>query len=379
MTIFKLPDLGEGLPDAEIHEWYVSEGDIVKIDQPLVSMETAKAVVDIPSPICGRIAKLYGKPRDIILTGAPLIEFITEKTANSVNIAPQKDTGTVVGIIESSDTVLVESPTGVAVQKRTTGVKATPAVRMLANTLQVNLDTIHGTGPGGTITTEDVKAAATTLKTHVQQPVGEVLHGARRAMAQYMAQSHAQVVPVTLMEDADLHRWPEKMDITLRLMQAIVAACKAEPTLNAHFHGETLTRQLRKEINLAIAVDTPTGLYAPTIKDAANQSAQSLRSTVDTFKNKAKTHAFTPADLQDATITLSNFGTITGRYANPIIVPPTVAIIGIGKTRPMVVAVAGKPAVHPIMPISLSFDHRAATGGEAARFMAAFIQCLEEV
>src|ERR1700688_3232742 len=113
MTIFKLPDLGEGLPDAEIHEWYVAEGDEVKIDQPLVAMETAKAVVDVPSPVSGRIVKLHGKPGDIIQTGAPLIEFVSDKPASP---PPSKDTGTVVGVIETSDTVLVESPTGIAVQ-----------------------------------------------------------------------------------------------------------------------------------------------------------------------------------------------------------------------------------------------------------------------
>lgn len=375
MTIFKLPDLGEGLPDAEIHEWYVAEGDLVKIDQPLVAMETAKAVVDIPSPVSGRIKKLHGKPKDIIQTGAPLIEFASEKTSAKQD-KKSKDTGTVVGVIETSDTVLVESPTGVAVQKRTSNIKATPVVRMLATTLQVDLNKIQGTGLNGVITADDVKKASTA--TTSTQFCGETLHGARRTMAQYMAQSHAQVVSVTLMEDADLHQWLDKTDVTLRLIQAIIAACKTEPSLNAHFYGDILSRKLYKEINLAIAVDTPAGLYTPVIKDAANQSAAQLRKNIDTFKNKAKTQSFAPSDLQNATITLSNFGTISGRYANPIIVPPTVAIIGIGKTRPVVVAANGKPAVHLIMPISLSFDHRAATGGEAARFMAALIESLEK-
>lgn len=375
MTIFTLPDLGEGLPEAEIHAWYISEGDIVTIDQPLVSMETAKAVVDIPSPVAGRIKKLHGKPGDIIQTGAPLIEF-----SNHASPTQDSDAGTVVGAIETNHALLVESATGVATssQKSTKNVKATPAVRMLANTLGVALDRVTGTGVNGTITSEDVKHAAegATASTETR---GDAVHGARRAMAHNMAQSHAQVVPVTLIEDADIHRWAEKTDTTLRLIQAIVHACKTEPALNAHFFTTpTLRYHCWEEINLGIAVDTPGGLYVPVIKDVATHSAESLRATLNTFKEKAKSQSFVPADLSSATITLSNFGSIIGRYANPIVVPPTIAIIGIGKTRPCVVAWEGKPAIHPVMPISITFDHRAATGGEAARFMMALIQDLEK-
>ncbi len=373
MTIFKLPDLGEGLQEAEIHEWHIKEGDEVTIDQPLVSMETAKAVVDIPSPVEGRIVKLHGKPGDVIQTGAPLIEFLGKN-------APAKDAGTVVGNIETSDAILMESATGIAValKKTTQQIKATPAVRMLATNLKVDLNTVHGTGPNGAITAEDVKQATGSLKP-TDKSQGEIVHGTRRMMARNMAQAHAEVAAVTLMEDADLHRWPDKVDVTLRLIQAILHACKMEPTLNAHFYNgnEEIRRQLWTEINLGIAVDTPGGLYVPVIQDAASQSPESLRASINTFKEKAKTQSFSPADLSHATITLSNFGSIAGRYANPIVVPPTVAIIGIGKTRPQVVAFEGTPAVHPVMPISLTFDHRAATGGEAARFMAALVESLE--
>jgi len=397
MTTFKLPDLGEGLPDAEIHEWYVAQGDTVKVDQPLVAMETAKAVVDVPSPFTGKVLKLCGKKGDMIQTGAALVEFEEEKPAQQTKVAAtvgsqETDKGTVVGVIESGHVVLVESPTGIAVKTSSAAVKATPAVRMLANTLGVDLTAVVGSGPGSVITTEDVKRVALAA-THVsnkdgiskQKPtvplkdtLGEPLRGARRTMAQVMANSHAQVVPVTLTEDADMHRWPDKIDITLRIIQAIIAACQAEPILNAHFYGETLSHALRKEINLGIAVDTPEGLYVPVIRDIARLSTISLRETINAFKEKAKTNAFSPQELQDNTITLSNFGTIIGRYANPIVVPPTVAILGIGKLRYQVVAEVGKPAIHPVLPISLTFDHRAVTGGEAARFLAAFIDCIEQ-
>ncbi len=228
------------------------------------------------------------------------------------------------------------------------------------------------------MTTEDVnRAAAQEGVTAKSEPVGEPLHGVRRVMAEQMAKSHAEVVPVTLTEQADLHRWPQKTDVTLRIIRAVIAACKAEPLLNAHFYGASTSRKLWTEINLGIAVDTPAGLYVPVIKDVASQSPESLRATLNSFKEKAKTQSFSPAELQNATITLSNFGTIAGIYASPIIVPPTVAIIGIGKSRPMVVAHEGQPVVHTIMPLSLTFDHRIATGGEAARFLGVLVRELE--
>ncbi len=379
MTVFKLPDLGEGLPDAEIHQWYVKEGDEVKLDQPLVAMETAKAVVDVPSPYTGRIVTLHGKVGDIIPTGQPLVTYAIageaepSSAAQASKVETQIDSGTVVGVIETSDVILQESATGIQVstQSRST-IKATPAIRALANKLKVDLANISGTGPGGTISAEDVHRAAEAVPTE-----GEPLRGVRRIMALQMAKSHAEVVPVTLMDDADIHHWPQKIDITARLIQAIIAACQAEPGLNAHFYTSSLSCKHYAQINVGIAVDTPAGLYVPVLKDVANQSAETLRAQLNTLKEKAKAQAFTPEDLKDATITLSNFGTIAGRYANPIIVPPTVAIIGIGKTRAQPVAHDEKVAVHKIMPICLTFDHRAATGGEAARFLAALLANLE--
>jgi pyruvate dehydrogenase E2 component (dihydrolipoamide acetyltransferase) len=381
MSIFKLPDLGEGLPDAEIREWFVNEGDEVSLDQPLVSMETAKALVDIPSPFAGRVLKCYGKAGDVISTGAPLIEFVLENAPARPPHATT-DTGTVVGTIEATNTLLQESPTGIVIKTQaSTQGRATPTIRALANKLGVDLSQLTGTGARGTITADDVTKAAvlpsSSSPSTTPTMIGEPLHGNRRIMAQQMAKSHREVVPVTLVEDADLHRWPENTDVTIRLIQAIVAASKAESILNAHFHGETLSMQLWDEVNIGLAVDTKAGLYVPVIKHVDKKSPIEIREALNALKQKALTQSFSPEDLKGATITLSNFGTIAGRYANPIVVPPSVAIIGVGKSRPTVIAKDGKPVIHTIMPISLTFDHRAATGGEAARFLAALIADLE--
>lgn len=368
MKIFYLPDLGEGLPDAEIREWLIKEGDEVKVDQPIVSMETAKALVDVPSPYQGRIAKLYGDAGDIIKTGNPLVGYESDQK--------EADSGTVVGSIEVGNKVLNESPTGIQPQDRSAaGIRVTPAIRVLAKQLNVDLAAVTGTGPQGSITAQDVKNAgeqSTTLT-----PGFEELHGARRAMATTMALAHANVVPVTLCDDADINHFDANEDLTLRIIRAVVAACKAENALNAHFDGKNLSRRVFSEINLGLAVDTPKGLYVPVIKQAETLSKAQLRQQINEFKEQAKQQNFAKESLQGATITLSNFGVFVGRYASPIVVPPTVAILAIGKLRDEVVAVNGQATVHKIMPISLTFDHRAITGGEAARFLAAFIEDLQ--
>lgn len=365
MIIFKLPDLGEGLPDAEIQQWYVAEGDDVKIDQPIVAMETAKAVVDVPSPQAGRIAKLYGKPGDVIKTGEPLLAYEGEEV---------KDAGAV-GEIQRSDVLPEMAQVPIEKASGRLAVKAIPAVRALAVQLKVDLNTVTATGSGGAITADDVRRAASAI---AQPEAGEALHGARRMMALQMAKSHTEVVPVTLTEDADLCQWPEDTDTTVRLIRAIIAGCAAVPVLNAHFYGSTPSIQIHKEINLGIAVDTPEALYVPVIKNAAHQTDQQLREIINHFKAKAKAHHFIPDDLKGATITLTNFGTIAGRYSTPIILPPMVAIVGFGKKRSAVVACKEQVAIHPILPVSLSFDHRAITGGEGARFLAALLESLEK-
>ena len=370
--IFNLPDLGEGLAEAEIREWYVKEGDTVNAEQPLVSVETAKAVVDVPSPHAGKIAKLYGKSGDIIQTGKPLVEF------SDVTSGSRGDTGTVVGKVEIGHKILKEEATGIQTKKsESTTIKASPAVRAHAKKLNVDLANIKGSGPQGSITLEDVSGASSSTATP-EKTLGEALHGVRRYMAINMALAHREIVPVTLMDDADIDHWPKGTDISVRIIRAIIAGCAAEPALNAHFDGKSISRQLFTDVNLGLAIDMPNSLYVPVIKTVNKKSDAEIRQQIDQFKKQAQQQNFSPADLQGGTITLSNFGMLAGRYANPIIVPPTVAIIGVGKLHTGVVAVDGKPVAHRLIPLSLSFDHRAATGGEAARFLAAMIADLQK-
>ena len=385
MKIFHLPDLGEGLAEAEVREWYVKEGDVVAVDQPLVSMETAKAVVDVPSPYAGKIIKLYGKANEIIKTGAPFISFEIEGEI----VSKEKDKGSVVGKLETSAKTWDDSNVIIGSAKtRSPAVKVMPAARVLATQLNINLNNVTPTGPQGLITPDDVKNHMNhkqqTGASAIQAPAQfggktEALHGVRRMMAQAMMQSHRDIVPVTIVEDADISHLPPKTDMTVLLLKAMVAAAKAEPAMNAWFDGKSLEVKRFDDVNIGLAVDTPEGLFVPVIKKAQALSDTDMRAKIEIYKISVKDRSIPAADMQGATITLSNFGTIAGRYATPIIVPPAVAILGCGRSRDAVNITNGEIKAGRVLPLSLTFDHRAATGGEATRYLAAVIKYLHEV
>ena len=361
MTIFALPDLGEGLHEAEIVAWHVAGGDHVVADQPLVSVETDKAVVEVPSPQAGRIARLCARTGEHIKTGAPLVEF--EEGAHA-------DPGAVVGELTTAAAkparAVTIAPAGES------GVKAAPAVRARGRELGVDLAHVVATGPGGTITLRDLEAIAPA-------PDGaEPLRGVRRAMALNMMRSVKQVAAATVLDDADIGGWRADEDVTIRLIRAIVAGCKAAPDLNAWYDSAAMERQLQASIDLGIAVDTDDGLIVPVLRDAGRRPPAELRRALDTLKADVRARKVPPAELKGQTITLSNFGMLAGRYAALAILPPQVAILGAGRARPAVLPVNGAPAVRRILPLSLTFDHRVVTGGEAARFLRAAIDDLEQ-
>lgn len=369
MDIFNLPDLGEGLPDAEIHEWFVKEGDTVTLDQPLVSMETAKAVVDVPCPQDGVIVKLFGKPGDIIKTGMPLVGF-------EAVIEARVDKGTVVGNLEESHDVSIDTFTIGSSATRHSRSKATPAMRLLAKQLQVNIKDIIGSSEHGVITREDIEKAAQQAN---PLPEGfEPLRGVRRAMLNSMIQSHKDVVPVSIFDEADIHNWELGDDITVRLIQAITKACQKEPALNAWFNTAHHARKCFNEVHLGLAMDSDEGLFVPVIEHADTLSPNELREAVNNYKKAVQNRSVPAENLKGATFTLSNFGKFAGRFASPIIVPPMVAILAVGRLYEAPVLKDGHLEAHRLLPLSLSFDHRAVTGGEATRFLGAVIEALQE-
>jgi 2-oxoisovalerate dehydrogenase E2 component (dihydrolipoyl transacylase) len=383
MSTFRLPDLGEGLAEAEIVEWHVKVGDHVRVDQPMVSVETAKAVVEVPAPFSGVVTALRGGPGDIVLTGAALIEF---------------DSGTVVGSMPSTSEEEYEELSlaggGAHRQKSQRALaRAMPAARSLAKRLGVDLAAVQGSGRAGLITLDDVlqnanmsiasggapasPAARAIAAAAPSDGTVEPLRGVRRAMAQSMSLSRDQVPGSTVCDDADIHGWSRRGDYMLRLMRAMVAAWRAEPALNAWYDPMAQSRLLVAHIDLAIAVDTPGGLIVPVVRSVEKKSPDELRAAIALQKEAAHRRSTQPEDLRDFTLMLSNFGTLAGRYGIPLVVPPAVAILGAGKVRDDAVVVGGLVQAHRRMPLSLSFDHRCITGGEACRFLAAVIGDLE--
>ena len=367
MKIFNLPDLGEGLPDAEIQHWHVKVGDEVQIDQVLVSVETAKALVEVPAPYTGKIAKLFGDIGDVIATGHPLIGF-TEATS-------QENAATVAGTLKTSHDILEEPVLGLAPNARTAALQATPAVRALARQHQVNLSDIKGSGPQGLITKQDILQQASGIKLSVEKDdVIAPLHGIQRRMTKTLAQAHATVVPVTLCEDAIVAHWSTQEDASVRIIRAISAACIHEPILNSWFDGHQIVQ--KSKINLGLALDTAEGLYVPVLRDITQYDDTGLRQQIDSFKQQAQNHTIPAEDMQGASFTLSNFGSLMGRYASPMIVPPQVAILGVGRLREQACVVDGGIVAQRVLPLSLTIDHRVITGGQAARFLKALIEAL---
>lgn len=451
---FHLPDLGEGLPDATIVEWFVKEGDVIRLDEPLVSMETAKAVVEVPSPVSGKVVKLAGAAGDVVVTGSMLAVFepdaslpqraegqdtghhhgpsksavvgatsVANPASDAASIATdaapteaEADAGTVVGAMQSSNAVHTEQAIAVG------GVKAMPAVRAMAKKLGVDLARVHASGADGAVTMQDVKRAAadgsargatapapapaparniapaaapaplaTPQRTALSasgkpmrtQPPGvsvsgqpEQLKGVRRNMARVMADAHAKVVPTTLSDDADIHAWTPGNDMTGRLVRAIVRACRTVPAMNAWFDGEKLTRTLHPHVDIGIAVDTDDGLFVPALRNADLLETGGVRESINRLRAQVEDRSIPPSELTGYTISLSNFGMFAGRYATPVVVPPCVAIVAAGRARHQVTPVMGGFESHKVIPLSVTFDHRACTGGEAARFLKALIDDL---
>lgn len=370
MTIFYLPDLGEGLAEAEIREWYVNVGDTVVVDQPLLSVETAKAVVDVPSPYAGRIEKLYGRVYELVKTHAPLVKFSGEQ-----------DQGSIVGKLEeSADALQTETLFSENASSYADRLKISPLVRALAKRLAINLEEVMPSGPNGKITLKDVKRSADQqgLSRESTLAEGEALHGVRRTMALKMSVAHTEIAQITIMDDADIGHLPISADITVLVLQAIAAAVQHEPALNAWFDGKSLQRQLFTEVNIGIAIDTPAGLFVPVVKSVNTLSSLTLREQINVYKTAVLSRSLAAADMQGATIALSNYGSLAGKYATPMVAPPLVAILGCGRIYAAPVIRQGKVIASRLLPLALSADHRAVTGGEAARFLAAVKLYLEE-
>ena len=406
---FRFPDIGEGLTEGEIIRWLVKEGDEIKEGQPLVEVETDKALAEIPSPKTGVILKILAKEKEVVKVGQVIIIF-GEKGETLAALPPRPKSVGVVGELEEAPEEIpavaakAEPVKPVLVSEH---VMATPAVRALAKELGVEINKVRGAGPEGRVLERDVRQVAEGK----EKPVEEVkkpakvkkydlygyveripLRGVRRSIAKAMVRSKFTAPHVTTMDEADVtelwkirekeKKTAEKKGIKLTILPFIIKAAIAglmeHPYLNSTLDDENEEIILKKYFNIGFATDTPEGLMVPVVKNAKEKSILQLAEELTQLAEKARNRTIDLADLKGGTFTITNYGALGGIYGTPIINHPEVAILGVGKIKDMPVVRDGKIEIRKILHLALSFDHRVVDGGEAARFLNTIIARLED-
>jgi pyruvate dehydrogenase E2 component (dihydrolipoamide acetyltransferase) len=429
---FRLPDIGEGLTEAEIVRWLVPEGERVEADQPVVEVETDKAVVEIPSPFAGIVIRHGGVEGETLAVGSVLVVIgeAGESGDAAIPLAPVEQPSVasaapIVGTLseEAEDLSARRFDASEADQ-----VKALPIVRKMAREMGVNLTQVEGSGSEGRITREDVLAAVSSPRSEatsgeaapkategvlgevrpvpepepepepepapegVAQPsitedVRRPMSRLRKTIAANMARSWAEIPHVTTFDDIDATRLLEirsalgarydvKLPLEALLVKAIIPALETFPEFNATLDGDELI--LHTAHDIGIAVDTPDGLLVAVIRDAGSQGVLALASEVRRLGEGAKARSLSPDELIGQTFTLSNIGALGGGQGTPIVPPGTTAILSVGRAQEKAIVIDGELAIAPVMPLSLSYDHRVIDGGLGRRFMALVRENLEE-
>lgn len=371
---FILPDLGEGITEGEIRKWIVKEGDSVEEHQTVLELETDKAVVEVPSPKKGKVMKINKEEGEIVKVGEVLMTITEEgevaeerpKSVSVVGVLPEEEEGAVL---------------------------ATPAVRAFAKELRVNLKTLKGSGPGGSITKEDViKASEKTKKAEDQYGIVErvLLKGIRRTISKNLMIAQQTTVFVTVMEEADVTelwniREREKKALQEKgihltflpfFIKAVQHSLKEHPFLNASIDGEEII--IKKYYNIGIAVDTPDGLIVAVIKDVDKKPVRELASEIQDLSQKARERKIKLEDLRGSSFTFSNWGHFGGTFATPVINYPDAAILGTGRISDKPWVKEGQIVIRKILPLSLTFDHRITDGADASTFLSKVVHYLED-
>jgi pyruvate dehydrogenase E2 component (dihydrolipoamide acetyltransferase) len=377
---FVLPDLGEGITEGEVRKLLVKEGDAIEEHQTILEIETDKAIVEVPSPKKGRVLKINKDIGDMAKVGEVLMTIAEEGEA--VEEKPKAEerpkSVSVVGVLPEEEEIL-----------------ATPAVRAMAKELGVKIETIKGSGPGGSITKEDViEASEKAKKAEDQYGVIEriPIRGLRRTIAKNLIASQKTTAFVTGMDEADITelwnlREREKkamIDKGIHLtflpffIKAVHHALAEHPLLNASVDEEKEEIIIKKYYNIGIAVDTPDGLMVPVIKDADKKTILELAKEIQDLSQKARDRKIKLEEMKGSTFTITNYGHFGGTFATPIINYPDVAILGTGKISEKPWVKDGQIAIRKILPLSLTFDHRVTDGVDSAKFLSKVIQYLED-
>jgi pyruvate dehydrogenase E2 component (dihydrolipoamide acetyltransferase) len=345
---FKLPDLGEGLTEGEIARWLVSEGQEIAEDDPLVEVQTDKTTVEIPSPAGGKVARILVEEGAVVPVGTVLV---------------------VIG--EDGATVVEEQPRAEPPAQRPERARATPLVRRLAQELDVDLESVDGTGPEGRVTEEDVRAAAGGGE---QEGRREPLRGVRRLVAEHMTRAHREVPPVTWVEECDFGNIDLKRLVPLTL-KAVAESLEEFPELNARLEGDEIVYLDRYD--LGVAVQTEQGLVVPVVRDCDGASPDELAQEVERLADAARAGTLKPEELRGSTFTVTSAGKLGGLLTTPIVNHPEVAILSIGRVAERPVVRDGEVVARPTGYISVTFDHRVVDGARAAEFGLAVIRRLE--
>ncbi|WP_305043536.1 dihydrolipoamide acetyltransferase family protein [Geoalkalibacter sp.] len=385
MVELRFPDIGEGMVEGEILRWLVAVGERVAEHQPLVEMETDKALVEVPSPVAGVVRELRGAPGDLVAVGA-VLALIEEGVRETPALkAPPAAVG-VVGELEEAPR---EEPAAAPLEKASL---VLPRDRKLAEELGIDLSGLRGSGPGGRITEEDIRAAAGARQGEEAADDRLPLRGVRRTMARTMRASASSAVHVTILERADalaLCRLREREQALAAargvrltwlpfIVKALTLVLERFPLLNSSFDEARDEIVLHRQIHIGFAVDTPDGLLVPVVRNARRRSILDLAATLQQLAVRARERKIAPAELKGGTFTLSNYGAVGGLWGTPIINPPEAAILGVGRIAEEAVVRDGQVVARPTVPLSLTFDHRIIDGATAHRFLNALIEHIED-
>jgi pyruvate/2-oxoglutarate dehydrogenase complex dihydrolipoamide acyltransferase (E2) component len=340
---FKLPDLGEGLTEGEVAKWLVAVGDEIAEDAPLVEIQTDKTTVEIPSPAAGTVLQILVAEGEVAPVGSVLV-VIGDDSATSADADPAP----------------TEAPARV---------QATPLVRRIAQELGVDLDAVTATGPGGSITEEDVRGAATPTEGR-----REKVRGVRRQIVEHLTRTHLEVPAVTYVEECDFGTIDLKQ-LVPTVLRATALTLREFPELNARLEGDEIVYLDRYD--LGIAVQTEQGLVVPVVRACDTRSIDELRADVDELAAKARDGRLAPEELRGSTFTVTSAGKLAGLFVTPLVNYPEVAILGVHRIAPRPVVRDGDVVVRPMGNVSVTFDHRVVDGARAAAFTLALIDRLQ--
>jgi pyruvate/2-oxoglutarate dehydrogenase complex dihydrolipoamide acyltransferase (E2) component len=341
---FKLPDLGEGVREGEIARWLVEVGQEIAEDDPLVEIQTDKTTVEIPSPAAGEVAQILVQEGELVPVGTPL--------------------------------VLIGSDAATAGAPEPTRIQVTPLVRRIAGALGVDLESVKGSGPGGRITEEDVRAAAVPREGERREP----LRGVRRQIAEHLARSHKEVPAVTVVEECDftdLSTVRGKRSYLPYVLAGAVAGLKEFPELNATLAGEEIVYWERYDVG--VAVQTDGGLVVPVLRGADEKSLDELEAEASRLADSARAGTLKPEELRGSTFTVTSAGRLGGLFATPLVNHPEVAILGLHRIAERPAVRNGELAVREVGWLSCTFDHRVIDGARASEFLLGVIARLESL